>query len=209
MLPSSIKYGCLVTVIALLAGCGMRGGAVLTEPVGEEVAFPREAVARYERGLAEMQAGNDDRAIAIFAGLSEDYPDYAGPLVNLGILHRRNDRPVAANAILVRALSSCTDCAAAFNQLGILQRQQGFFDEAEESYLNAIDADPKYALAYLNLGVLYDLYQRRLPLALEYYERYVEITQDEQSKAQVMKWIADLKRRVAAPERTAGTGASS
>ena len=48
--------------------------------------------------------------------------------------------------------------AAAYNQLGIVYRKLGRFKEADEAYTRAVQIDPNYALAYLNLGVLCDLY---------------------------------------------------
>ena len=60
----------------------------------------------------------------------------------------------------------CTSCAPVWNGLGVLHRQQGQFSEAEQAYLQAIELDPGYALAYYNLAVLYDLYMQRPELAL-------------------------------------------
>jgi len=186
-----------------LAGC-----AAVSGPAGvdrDTPAYPRDAMRRYERGLGYMQAGADLRATEIFSALTDDYPGYAGPLVNLGIIHRRNGAADEAGTVLAKAVSVCTDCAAAWNELGILQRQTGLFESAEQSYLRAIEADPAYSLAYLNLGVLYELYQRRLPQALEYYEKFIATSGDERRVEEVRKWIADLKRR-APSGRTAHNG---
>ena len=48
--------------------------------------------------------------------------------------------------------------AVAGNELGIVERKLGKFAEAEAAYQRAIAAEPNYAPAHLNLGVLYDLY---------------------------------------------------
>jgi len=89
---------------------------------------------------------------------------------------------------------------AALNQLGMLLRQQGKFHEAESAYMKAVTASPDYALAHYNLGVLNDLYLRRLEDALTHYERYIELVGDDE---QVGRWIADLKRRITATQSTA------
>ena len=75
--------------------------------------------------------------------------------------------------------------------------------------MNAIAADPEYALAYFNLAVLYDLYQGRSDLALRYYQDYLKRQPDAQGNDLVNKWIIDLQRRVDNPERTASVGESS
>ena len=108
---------------------------------------------------------------------------------------------------LRRAVELCSGCAAAYNQLGIQQREEGRFAEAEQSYLAAIAANPDYALAYYNLGVLYGLYQGRPDLALQYYEAYKERRRPEavEQNDVVDKWIIDLRRRVGEPGQAAGS----
>ena len=66
--------------------------------------------------------------------------------------------------------------------------------------MKAVTASPNYALAHYNLGVLNELYLQRLDAALQHFERYQELAGGDK---QVEKWIADLKRRVAANQRTA------
>ena len=209
MLQTFIRWLGAIILIAGLGACATAKAPIEQEDVPAQAAFLPDAVTRYENALAFMMAGDDKHAIAEFTSLAEDYPAHAGPMINLGILYRRNDRPDAAMAALTRAISICETCAPAYNELGILRRQQGRFDDAESAYLKSIEIDPDYALAFLNLGVLYDLYQRRFDDALENYERYVKISRDEAVNAEVEKWIVDLRRRVAHVERVANMGGPS
>ena len=82
----------------------------------------------------------------------------------------------------------------------MILRRQGKFAEAESSYTRALDSDPDYALAHYNLGILNDLYFRRLDIALLHYEAYQALAGEDK---QVARWIADLKRRLGTDERTA------
>ena len=123
-----------------------------------------------------------------------------GAHVNLAIIFAARGDLQAAENSLTDALIVDPAHSAALNQLGMLLRRQGKFAEAESAYAKAITADPDYALAHYNLGVLNDLYLQRLDVALEHYERYQELAGDDQ---QVTKWIADLKRRISATQRTA------
>lgn len=193
-------------LIVTLAACG--GSKVAKIEDGEQaptIEYPSEASQQYARALGFMDAGDDARAIAEFERVINAYPEYAGPHVNLGIIHRRNGRPDAAMLALQRAVTICSGCAAAYNQLGILEREQGRFGEAEQAYLAAIAADSNYALAYFNLGVLYDLYQGREELALQYYEAYRARRRPlaTDKKDIVDKWIIDLRRRVGEPQKAA------
>lgn len=197
----------MALAIGVLAGCGgsqpqtrAAGGAVVVE-------YPADASTRYARALGFMDSGADERAVIEFERVIGTYPDYAGPHVNLAIIHARNGRPDAAMLSLQRAIAVCSDCAAAYNQLGIWQRQRGLFAAAEQSYLTAIESNPDYALAYFNLGVLYDLYQDRPDLALQYYEGFAQRRRPGAIDKQdvVDKWIIDLRRRVGEPQRAAFT----
>ena len=215
LLGNSIKHGARVRAIGssalliLLAACGSIGMPGSRQADDTESAYPAAATNSFARALGYMDAGDDIRAIQELESLLAEYPEFAGPSVNLGIIHGRNGRPDAAEEALRRAVGVCSSCASAYNQLGILQREQGRFSEAEQSYLNAIAADPEYALAYFNLAVLYDLYQGRSELALRYYQDYLQRQPDAKGNDMVNKWIIDLQRRVAKPERAAGVGDSS
>jgi tetratricopeptide (TPR) repeat protein len=82
----------------------------------------------------------------------------------------------------------------------MLQRRNGKFLEAEAAYLKAVTVSPDYALAHYNLGVLCELYLQRLNEALQHFVAYQSLVGEDR---QVEKWIADLRRRVAANQRTA------
>lgn len=204
-----------VTTLALLAFAVALGGCAgnAPKPVTDSAAtaepvFPADAMDRYARALGWMDAGDDERAAAAFRDLAADYPDYAGPLVNLAILESRRGNTEAGINLLSNAVVICTDCAPAWNQLGILYRRQGRFEDAEAAYLKALAADPDYALAHYNLGVLYDLYQQQPATAVQHYERYVVLSNDAEAATTVDKWIADLRRRIGEPPKTAQTEGS-
>jgi tetratricopeptide (TPR) repeat protein len=195
--------------IALLAAGLVLGGCAATGP--REAAapadpaapvYPADAMDRYARALGWMDAGEDGRAADSFRTLAAEYPDYAGPLVNLAILEARAGRTDEGISLLEEAVVICANCAPAWNQLGILLRRQGRFEAAESAYLRALAADPDYALAHYNLGVLYDLYQQQPATAVQHYERYVALAGGE-DPAPVDKWIADLRRRIGEPAQTA------
>ncbi len=195
--------------LALLAATVGLGGCAGSKPVQVADAdataapvFPADAMDRYARALGYMDAGQDAQAAGVFRELAADYPDYAGPLVNLAILESRAGNTEAGINLLANAVVICDQCAPAWNQLGILLRRQGRFDEAESAYLKALTENPDYALAHYNLGVLYDLYQQQPATAVQHYERYVALS-DSGEEAPVDKWIADLRRRIGEPAKTA------
>jgi tetratricopeptide (TPR) repeat protein len=161
---------------------------------------PPQVLTLYEQAVSSMAAGDTIDAELRFQEFLLQYPGYPGAHVNLAIIFAdRGDEQAAENS-LTDALIIDPQHPAALNQLGMLLRRQGKFQEAEAAYLKAVSASPDYALAHYNLGVLNDLYLQRLDAALEHYERYQELAGEDE---QVSKWIADLKRRIGAAERTA------
>jgi Flp pilus assembly protein TadD len=191
--------------ICALAGCATAPPqAANTAGVAEpgEAGEPVPPVVRtvYEQAVAVMAAGDAVEAQLRFQEFILQYPEYPGAHVNVAILQVKNADDVAAEASITKALALDPNHPEALNQLGMLRRRQGRFEEAETAYLKAVTANPDYALAHYNLGVLNELYLRRLDSALQNFERYQELGGDDE---RVAMWIADLKRRVGATQRTA------
>ncbi len=196
----------LVVCLFMLGGCSMSTGRKAVTVADDETSYSPEIVDAYAHALGLMDAGKTDKARTEFRKLADAHPDLAGPLTNLAILARQDGDMDAAVEWLNKATQVCTNCAPGWTELGIIQRLSGHFDAAEKAYLKALESDPDYAPAHYNLGVLYDLYQQRQEPALKHYERYVALSDDADSKKQVGKWIADLRRRLGEGPRTARAG---
>ena len=169
------------------------------QPVGERI-VPPQARTMYEQAAAVMASGDSLEAQLRFQEFLLHYPDYPGAHVNLAIIFASNGDDLGAENSITDALIIDPEYAPALNQLGMILRRQGKFVDAESAYLKAVEAHPDYALAHYNLGVLNELYFQRLDIALQHYERYQALNG---SDKQVEKWIADLKRRISAHQRTA------
>ena len=199
----------LLTLLAV-AGCAGPGPAREAEPqvaAGPEAAgapagaqIPAQARTLFEQATAVMAAGDFVDAELRFKEFVLLYPDYPGAHVNLAIIHAKNEDDDATRAAIDAALALDPGHPAALNQLGMLLRRNGNFLEAEAAYLKAVTVSPEYALAHYNLGVLNELYLQRLEEALRHFETYQQLVGEDE---QVERWIADLKRRLAASQRTA------
>jgi tetratricopeptide (TPR) repeat protein len=188
-----------------LAASGCSSGEATRGKAEAAAGLPDAAsVAAYQQALAALDDGDAAAGEAQLQALARAHPDYSGPLVNLAIIRAGRNETAEAMALLEQAVAVCTRCAAPWNELGLLQRGQGRFTDAEQSYLQAVAADPGYANAWFNLGVLYELYLQRPELALANYERYRELqSADHPDGADVDKWIADLSRRTGKVEQAA------
>ncbi|RMH17029.1 MAG: hypothetical protein D6698_08875, partial [Gammaproteobacteria bacterium] len=77
----------------------------------------------------------------------------------------------------------------------ILDRRKGLFKEAERNYIQAIQEDDGFAEAYLNLGILYDLYLLDHKKALQQYQKYLSFNDSDSPSVEI--WIRDIRQQLA------------
>jgi tetratricopeptide (TPR) repeat protein len=157
---------------------------------------PARAAQQYSQALQMVKSNRRTDAELEFKQLNAAYPQFAGPQLNLGLLYLHDSRLPEAEAAFKAALQITPANPIASDELGIVERKLGKFADAEAAYLRAIGAEPNYAQAHLNLGVLYDLYLQQPQKALEQFERYIEIAGENK---QVAGWVIELRKRVGAP----------
>ena len=189
---------------SLVAAC-----ATTTEPVRspvnvqiqEEVGFTITEEARiggdvradYETALSYLQQGRFDEGIALLEQVAEAAPELSAPRIDLGVAQHRAGDLEAAESNLLRALESNPEQPVAHNELGIIYRKTGRFDEARKSYESALAVYPGFHFARRNLAILCDLYLADLDCALQNYEAYMKtVPSDEEASM----WIADIRYRL-------------
>jgi len=161
-------------------------------PQGPPVEIPKRALADFDRAVGMMRAGNMTEAELEFKQISVMYPQLSTPYVNLGLLFRKTGHLDQSEDALKNAVQRNGFSAVAWTELGITQRLRGEFQDAAASYEKAIAADPNYAAAYRNLGVVADLYLADPERALTAFEKYKELTSEDKP---VSGWIAELRQR--------------
>lgn len=195
----------------LLTGCASAPSAPVAPPSAEAAApapaIPAQAQQQFDQALALMSAGQHEQAAKQLQALSAAYPDYPGPLLNLGILQLKANRYAEAEQSFKAALQRDGKSVVAYNYLGIVYRNLGRFKEAESAYKQALSIDDNYALAHLNLGVLCDLYLQQPERALAEFQRYLELSST--PEPQVSNWIKELQRRAGNGNKSNASGASA
>jgi len=154
------------------------------------VAAKGDAEARFQAALKLMKE-QPGEAKEAFASLAQDYPQYSGPLNDLGVLQARGRQRELAIASFAKAVAADAHNAFAWNWLGILYRESGDYARAEQAYRKAIEVKPDDAPAHLNLGILYDAYLGRPAEALAQYREYQRIAGS--SNLIVGVWIRQLE----------------
>jgi tetratricopeptide (TPR) repeat protein len=191
-----------------MAGCSLfRHDRVQMEapPVSSEDGVPARVRQRFDHAVGLLQSGNTVQAEIEFRDVVLLAPKLAAPAVDLSILYRREGKLEEAEELL-RTSATHNDSAMVWTELGATQRLRGEFRDAAASYEKAIAADPNYAPAYRNLGVVTDLYLGDAARALTAFERYKELTGEDKP---VTNWIAELRVRTGQPMRPASGPATA
>jgi tetratricopeptide (TPR) repeat protein len=90
----------------------------------------------------------------------------------LGFLLEAAERPIQAISNYQRAIELDPHFAVAFNNWGVVLRDQGELDEAISKFKMAIELDPKLTTAYSNLGgALYDYDKRTVKDVIADFEK--------------------------------------
>lgn len=114
---------------------------------------PRDPVARNARALLWLDAGRTDDARRELIAVTETAPAFADAESNLAAIALRAERWPEAEMHARRALRR-GDGAVAWNNLGAALEGQARDTEAEVAYRRALDRDPRYWQARLNLALV-------------------------------------------------------
>jgi tetratricopeptide (TPR) repeat protein len=148
----------------------------------------------FEQAVTAMQAERFRDAEILLLEITADQPELAGPWINLGQVYIELGQQEEARMAFQQAIRANPRNCDAYNELGVLSRRYGDFVSAEEHYRTCIELVPEFKDAYLNLGILYELYLGKLPEALEYYRTYQSLL--EEPDRRVQGWVMDLERRL-------------
>ena len=183
------------------AGANGASAAPGASPGGSAAPVPAVPItargkADFDRAVGFMKAGKVTEAELEFKQVALQFPQLSSPYVNLGILYRKAGHLEQSEDALKTAVERNDGSAVAWTELGATQSLRGEFPNAAASYEKAIAADPNFAAAYRNLGVVSDLYLGDPERALTAFERYKELTGEEKP---VSGWIAELRARTGKP----------
>lgn len=194
----STRFSRTVWLAAMLVMVGCQGPGVNGRPSAgkpaAKVEVSRRSASLFETAVRAVQEQRFTDAEVLLLELTTREPDLSGPWVNLGTVYLALDDSEAAQVAFRRAVEINPDNCAAYNEMGVMSRQSGDFLTAEANYLACVERVPDFREAYLNLGILYELYLGRLPEALAAYRTYQSLL--EAPDRRVEGWVMDLERRL-------------
>jgi Flp pilus assembly protein TadD len=191
----SIRFSRTGWFLALLVIVGCQGPGVDRATM---VDVNRRSANLFEDAVLAMRNQRFADAEILLLELTAREPELSGPWANLGTVYLALDDPPAARVAFQRAVEINPDNCAAYNQMGVMSRQSGDFITAEANYLACVERVPEFREAYLNLGILYELYLGKLPEALAAYRTYQSLL--EAPDRRVDGWVMDLERRLTSAE---------
>ncbi len=116
-------------------------------------AHPKDARARFLKGLILTEQNNPNEAIKIFTALTEDYPELPEPYNNLAVLYASQGQYDKARATLEMAIRTHPSYATAHENLGDIYAKM-----ASQAYDKALQLDKNNATAQTKLQLIRELF---------------------------------------------------
>ena len=113
---------------------------------------PRDAQARFLKGLILTEQGNSKESIAIFQKLTEDYPDLPEPYNNLAVIYASQGQYDKARGALEQSIRTHPSYATAYENLGDVYAKL-----ASQAYDKALQIDSANTGAQNKLALVREL----------------------------------------------------
>lgn len=161
--------------------------------IAENFGVDPEVRGEFNQAIELLNQEQYAEGIRLLKAVSGKTSKFSAPYINLGIAYARMDELEKAEESFKKALEISNQHPVARNELGLVYRKTGRYQEARELYEALLAMYPHFLPARKNLGVLCDIYIQDLNCALEHYEEYLEaMPEDEKVKI----WVADVKGRM-------------
>lgn len=139
------------------------------------------------------QSNRYKEAKKILEGLTSKDNSLSGPWVMLGDIALKDKKPKQAIQSYQKAIAINKGNVNAYLPLAKVQRQQGDFIAAQNTYAQALSIWKDFPEAHLNLAILYDIYLNKQILSQRHLEAYLFLV-DGRDKKQV-NWLTKLQQR--------------
>jgi len=173
MLRVAARLGCVLIALALATGAradDVQEAAKLLKSGQHKQALdlvnkvlaakPRDAQARFLKGLIYTEQGKSKEAIEIFTKLTQDYPDLPEPYNNLAVIYASQGQYDKARASLEQSIRTHPSYATAYENLGDVYAKL-----ASQAYDKALQLDSSNAAAKNKLSLVRELVGRPAPSA--------------------------------------------
>ncbi len=151
------------------------------------------SVAAYIEARKAFKSRNYDEAKQRLNVLTQEDDSISGPWVLLGDIEMENKDHVRALEAYNRAININKNNVNAWLRIAYVQRLQGQYLAAQNTYVDLLNIWKDCPEAHLNLAVLYDIYLNLPIRSQKHMEAYLYLTQVENKK--VVAWLTELHGR--------------
>jgi tetratricopeptide (TPR) repeat protein len=152
------------------------------QPVKADVAPMRRAGAGSARDVQGLfvaavqaeEAGEKQRAIALYEEILDFYPNYAPAYINLGTIYFHLRQYTKAEELYRRATETDPGYVLAFFDLGNVLDELDRPDESIAAYQRSVELSPRYADAHYNLALAFER-KGELRAALRHWQAYIRL----------------------------------
>lgn len=192
-LQRALKGAAVAAATLMLAACASAPAPVATASTASAPVVTPQLRSEFDAAMKSLQEKDVDKGIQLLNSVATQSQKNAVPFINLAIANKSIGQLKAAEDNLKKALEIEPENPVASNELGLVYRMTGRFDESRQVYEGILKKYPRYPVANKNLAILCDLYLRDYACALKGYEAYREAVPEDKI-ARV--WIADVQKRI-------------
>jgi tetratricopeptide (TPR) repeat protein len=157
--------------------------------------------ARYNLGCLYLEQGRLEKARSELTAYTLRRPNAAAGWLKLGAIQARLREYLAAEKSYLEASKFEPKNPEVWNSIGLVCLQRSRLPEARQAFESALQAQPGFPPALLNLAVLAHQYLKDRPFALAKYRDYVAVKPTPAHAAEVREIIRQLEQEMAPPPR--------
>lgn len=153
----------------------------------------KDSAVKFIEAKRAISAKNYQKANSLLDDLTASDDSLSGPWLLKGDLAVKQEKLDDAVSYYAKAIEVNDKNVNAYLRLAHLQRQQGKFLIAQNTYTEALKTWKDFPEAHLNIAVLYDLYLNHPIRAQRHLEAYQFLTGEED--LEVGEWLKEIKSR--------------
>ena len=155
--------------------------------------LPPAAVGQFIAAKRDIELKRYASAESILERLTKEYKNLSGSWYLLGEIGIEKNDLESAEKNFKKAVSVNRKNINAFLRIALVQRMQGKFIEAQNTYVDLLALWRDFPEAHLNLGILYDIYLNQPLEGQRHYEAYHYLTRARNKR--VAGWLEEIKAR--------------
>lgn len=153
----------------------------------------KESIVKYIEAKRALKQKQYAQAEKLLQELTLEDKELSGPWIGLGDVAAEQKNYDQAVAHYFKAIERNAKNVNAYMHLAQVQRMQGKFLHAQNTYAKSLALWPDFPEAHLNLAVLYDVYLNHPLRAQKHMEAYQFLTGG--GNKSVAKWLTEIQQR--------------